>query len=92
MEVLEHQREALAEIVARARAFFSGDWRELPDPTQVGVTKVLTNRSVLEQFAAVQMLDVHLSTTDECETVLTRHTQPEKDLLLLLDQLKLKLP
>ena len=52
----------------------------------------LTPRSVLEKFAAVQMLDVHLPTTDGREIVLTRHTQPEKDLMLLLDQLKLKLP
>jgi transposase len=52
----------------------------------------LTPRSVLEKFAAVQMLDVHLPTTDGREVVLTRYTQPEKDLLLLLDQLKLKLP
>ena len=35
---------------------------------------------------------VHLPTTDGREVVLTRYTQPEKDLLLLLDQLKLKLP
>jgi transposase len=52
----------------------------------------LTPRSVLEKFAAVQMLDVHLPTTDGREVVLTRYTQPEKDLLLLLDQLKLQLP
>jgi hypothetical protein len=36
--------------------------------------------SVLEKFAAVQMLDVHLPTTDGCEVVLTCYTQPEKDL------------
>ena len=52
----------------------------------------LTPRSVLEKFAAVQMLDVHLPTTDAREIVLTRYTQPEKDLQLLLDQLQLKLP
>jgi len=38
------------------------------------------------------MLDVHLPTTDGREIVLTRYTQPEKDLLLLLQQLKLTLP
>ena len=38
------------------------------------------------------MLDVHLPTTDGREVVLTRYTQPEKDLQLLLDQLKLTLP
>ena len=52
----------------------------------------LTPRSVLEKFAAVQMLDVHLPTTDGREIVLTRYTQPEKDLMLLLQQLGLTLP
>ena len=52
----------------------------------------LTPRAVLEKFAAVQMLDVHLPTTDGREIILTRHTHPEKDLQLLLDQLHLTLP
>jgi transposase len=52
----------------------------------------LTPRAVLEKFSAVQMLDVHLPTTDGREIVLTRYTQPEKDLLLLLEQLKMTLP
>jgi transposase len=52
----------------------------------------LTPRAVLEKFAAVQMLDVHLPTTDGREIVMSRFTQPEKDLKLLLDQLKLSLP
>jgi len=52
----------------------------------------LTPRAVLEKFATVQMLDVHLPTTDGREIVLTRYTQPEKDLLLLLQQLKITLP
>jgi transposase len=52
----------------------------------------LTPRAVLEKFAAVQMLDVHLPTTDGREIVMSRFTQPEKDLQLLLDQLKLSLP
>jgi transposase len=52
----------------------------------------LTPRTVLEKFAAVQMIDVHLPTTDGREIVMARHTQPEKDLQLLLDQLKLTLP
>jgi len=47
---------------------------------------------VLEKFAAVQMLDVHLPTTDGLKIVLTRYSQPEKDLLLLLQQLKITLP
>lgn len=52
----------------------------------------LTPRAVLEKFETVQMLDVCIPTTDEREIVLTRYTQPEKDLQLLLDQLKMKLP
>ena len=52
----------------------------------------LTPRAVLEKFAAIQMLDVHLPTTDGREIVLTRYTQPEKELCVLLDQLKLTLP
>jgi hypothetical protein len=52
----------------------------------------LTTRSVLEKFAAVQMIDVHLPTTDGRELTLTRYTQPEPELELLLEKLKLELP
>lgn len=52
----------------------------------------LTPRAVLEKFAAVQMLDVCLPTTDGREIVLTRYTQPEKELQLLLNQLQIALP
>lgn len=52
----------------------------------------LSPRAVLEKFATVQMLDVHLPTTDGREIVLTRYTQPEKDILLLLQQIGLHLP
>ncbi|MBN8907539.1 MAG: IS1634 family transposase [Rhodospirillales bacterium] len=52
----------------------------------------LTARSVLEKFAAVQMIDVHLPTTDGRELVLTRYTQPERELQLLIEQLRLQLP
>ncbi|MBV9375678.1 MAG: hypothetical protein JO320_11575 [Alphaproteobacteria bacterium] len=52
----------------------------------------LTARSVLEKFAAMQMIDVHLPTTDGRELVLTRYTEPEPELRLLLDKLKLELP
>jgi hypothetical protein len=52
----------------------------------------LTPRNVLEKFAAVQMLDVHLPTTDGRELHLTRYTEPEAELKLLLDKLKLALP
>ena len=52
----------------------------------------LTPRSVLEKFCAVQMIDVHIPTTDGRELILTRYTQPEPDLKLLLERLKLTLP
>jgi len=52
----------------------------------------LTARSVLEKLAEMQMIDVHLPTTDGREVILTRHTQPEPDQRLLLDKLKLTLP
>jgi len=52
----------------------------------------LSPRSVLEKFAAVQMIDVHLPTTDGRHVILPRHTQPEKELQVLIEQLKLTLP
>lgn len=52
----------------------------------------LTARSVLEKFAAMQMIDVQVPTTDGREIILTRTTQPEPELKLLLDKLKLELP
>lgn len=52
----------------------------------------LTPRAVLEKLGAIQMLDVHLPTTDGSEVILTRYTQPEPDQQLLLERLKLKLP
>jgi transposase len=52
----------------------------------------LTARSALEKFAAVQMVDVHIPTTDGRELLLTRYTQPERELALLLERLHLGLP
>src|SRR3982075_1902294 len=52
----------------------------------------LTARSALEKFAAVQMIDLHLPTTDGREIRLTRYTHPAPELQLLIDQLKLRLP
>src|SRR3984885_9673505 len=52
----------------------------------------LTPRSVLEKFATIQMLDVHLPTTDERTVILSRYTHPETDIQLLLQRLKLELP
>ncbi len=47
----------------------------------------LTPRSMLEKFAAIQMLDVHFPTTDGRERVFCRYPQPEKDHPRLLAQL-----
>lgn len=52
----------------------------------------LTARSVLEKFAAVQMVDVQIPTTDGRTLLLQRYTHPEPELQLLLERLKLELP
>jgi transposase len=52
----------------------------------------LTPRSVLDKFAALQMLDVHFPTTDGRELIFRRYTQPEKDQKMLLAQLGWELP
>jgi transposase len=52
----------------------------------------LTTRSALEKFGALQMIDVHIPTSDGRELILSRYTQPEADQKLLLEKLKLKLP
>jgi transposase len=52
----------------------------------------LTPRNVLAKFSALQMIDVHVPTTDGRELLLTRHTEPEPELKLLLDKLRLALP
>jgi transposase len=52
----------------------------------------LTPRSVLEKFAAVQMIDVEIPTTDARTILLTRYTEPQPELKLLLERLRLELP
>jgi transposase len=52
----------------------------------------LTPRSVIEKLALIQMIDVHLPTTDGRHVILSRYTEPEKDQMLLLQRLKLELP
>jgi transposase len=52
----------------------------------------LTPRVVLEKMAALQMVDVHLPTTDGRCLVLSRYTHPEPEHQVLLSQLKLELP
>ncbi len=61
-----------------------------------GLAPGLTPRSLFEKFAAVQMFDVHIPTTDGRELQLTRYTQPEPEpepeLMLLPNRLRLELP
>ena len=52
----------------------------------------LTARSVLETFAAMQMVDTHLPTTDGKEFLLSRYTAPGREQQLLLTRLDLQLP
>jgi Transposase DDE domain len=52
----------------------------------------LTPRAMLEKMAAIQMVDVHLPTTDGRTVLLSRYTEPEPDQLLLLWRLKMDLP
>jgi len=57
-----------------------------------GLAPGLTARSALQKFAAVQMIDVHLPTTDGREIILSRYTEPEPELRLLIDRMNLALP
>jgi transposase len=52
----------------------------------------LTPRTILEKFAAMQMIDVHLPTTDGRRLILSRYTHPNQDQSLLLHKLNLTLP
>lgn len=51
----------------------------------------------MEKFTSMVMVDVHIPTVEKdaansCELILTRYTQPEAELRLLLEKLKLTLP
>jgi hypothetical protein len=52
----------------------------------------LTLRAVLEKFSAIQMVDVHVPTTEGRYLIPPRYTQPEPDHQILLQHLKLELP
>ncbi len=43
-------------------------------------------------MVAIQMVDVHLPTTDGRTGTVSRYTEPEPDQLLLLRRLKMELP
>jgi hypothetical protein len=52
----------------------------------------LTSRTVLDKLAGIQMLDVHFPTSDGRTLILSRYTEPNADLQLLVEQLNLTLP
>ena len=52
----------------------------------------LTARAVLDQLAAIQMIDVHIPVSDGRCLVLPRYTEPEQEQQFLLDKLELTLP
>jgi transposase len=52
----------------------------------------LTPRAVLEKFKTIQMIDVHLPTTDSRMVILPRYTQPEAEHRMLIHALNLQLP
>ena len=52
----------------------------------------LTPRSIIEQMKVIQMIDVHIPTTDGRELKMSRYTKPDKPQQLLLTRLKFILP
>jgi transposase len=52
----------------------------------------LTPASILEKLATIQMVEVWIPMADGRWIVLPRHTQPEKDVQAMLDQLQITLP
>lgn len=52
----------------------------------------LTTAAIVDKLKTIQMIDVHLPTTDGRHLVLSRYTQPEPDIALLLARLNLTLP
>ena len=52
----------------------------------------LTPREALRSPAAIQLVDMHISTTDGRKLVMPRYTEPETHQEMILDKLALKLP
>ena len=52
----------------------------------------LTPAAVLEKLAAIQIIDVHLPTSDGRCLILPRYTQPEPEVKMVLEKLRLALP
>jgi len=88
---IHHQREPRIEahlFVSFLAYCLFATLRNLLRPSATG----LTSRSVIEAFSQMQMIDVHLPTTDGRVILLQRYTEPEPDIQLLLDRLNLRLP
>ena len=56
------------------------------------ISSGLTPAEVITKFKTMQMVDVHVPTSDGRELVMTRYTQPQVEHRMLLDLLHLKLP
>ena len=52
----------------------------------------LTPRAALQSLSAIQMVEVHVPTTDGRVLVMPRYTEPEVQQKLILEKLKLELP
>jgi transposase len=52
----------------------------------------LTPRAVLQSLSALQMVDVHVPTTDGRVLILPRYTEPQAEQQMILDKLNLALP
>jgi len=52
----------------------------------------ITPREVIAKFKTIQMVDVHIPTTDQREITLSRYTQPQPEHRMLLQQLQMRLP
>ena len=52
----------------------------------------LTPREVLRSLGAIQLVDVHIPTTDGRELVMPRYTEPEAPHEMILEKLNLELP
>ena len=52
----------------------------------------LTPRAVLQSLSAIQMIQVHLPTTDGRVLIMPRYTEPESEQRMILQALKLELP
>ena len=79
--------------------FLAEPWARVRDGVQVSLKAMLRRSSggltpaeVIAKFKTIQMVDVHVPTTDGRELVMSRHTQPLPEHRVLLDQLRLTLP